>query len=86
MASARRAAEYDRAIVKAVRDNFLPQVRNIEPALVADAKADSWWQLLMLSGALEGTAWDGELLSYEAPTYFGMLCAAYTPAVILANA
>lgn len=80
------AAEYDRAIVKAVRDNFLPEVRNIEPALVADAKADSWWQLLMLSGALEGTAWEGELLSYEAPTYFGMLCAAYTPAVVLAPA
>ena len=29
--------------------------------------------------AMSGHAdrWRGELLSYEAPTYFGMLCAAY---------
>jgi aromatic ring-opening dioxygenase LigB subunit len=33
--------------------------------------------MLMLEGALGGDGWKGELLSYEAPTYFGMLCAAY---------
>jgi hypothetical protein len=32
----------------------------------------------MFHGAL-GAAWHGELLSYEAPTYYGMLCAAYSP-------
>ena len=32
----------------------------------------------MLHGAL-GDGFDAELLSYEAPTYFGMLTAAYTP-------
>jgi hypothetical protein len=32
----------------------------------------------MLHGALESLpGWRSELLSYEAPTYFGMLCAAY---------
>jgi hypothetical protein len=31
----------------------------------------------MLEGALAQDRWNGELLSYEAPTYFGMLCAAY---------
>ena len=77
------AKEYDLAVIKAVRENFLPQVRKIEPALVSGAKADSWWQLLILSGALEGAAWEGTLLSYEAPTYFGMLCAAYTPTLVL---
>ena len=30
-------------------------------------------------GAL-GAGWKGEFLSYEAPTYFGMLCASYSPA------
>ena len=40
------------------------------------ARADSFWQLLMLHGAL-GDDFDVELLSYEAPTYFGMLTAAY---------
>ena len=34
--------------------------------------------MLMLSGAI-GDAWQGEFLSYEAPTYFGMLCAAFEP-------
>jgi hypothetical protein len=33
--------------------------------------------MLMLEGALGHDGWRGELLSYEAPTYFGMLCAAY---------
>jgi len=33
----------------------------------------------MLHGAI-GDRWQGELLAYEAPTYFGMICAAYAPA------
>jgi aromatic ring-opening dioxygenase LigB subunit len=35
--------------------------------------------MLMLHGALGSAGWRGELLSYEAPTYFGMLCASYEP-------
>ena len=57
-------------------------VANIMPPfvekLVRQAKADSFWQMLMLSGAI-GDTWQGEFLSYEAPTYFGMLCAAFAP-------
>jgi len=33
--------------------------------------------MLMLHGATPG--WHGTLLSYEAPTYFGMLTAVYVP-------
>jgi aromatic ring-opening dioxygenase LigB subunit len=72
------AAEYDRRIVELVRENRLGGLLELDPALVASAKADSWWQLLMLHGALED-GWAGDLLSYEASTYFGMLCAAYAP-------
>ena len=50
----------------------------MDPTLPAEGKADSYWQMLMLHGALGGK-WRGEFLSYEAPTYFGMLCAAYQP-------
>jgi hypothetical protein len=32
----------------------------------------------MLHGAL-GAGWSSEFLTYEAPTYFGMLCAAFVP-------
>ena len=48
---------------------------------VRQAAADSGWQMLMLHGAL-AAGWRGELLSYEAPTYFGMICAAYEPAPV----
>jgi hypothetical protein len=37
-----------------------------------------WWQLATLHGAF-GDDWRGDFLSYEASTYFGMLCAAYVP-------
>ncbi len=51
----------------------------MDPALPVEGKADSYWQMLMLHGALEPGKWEGEFLSYEAPTYFGMLCASYEP-------
>ncbi len=36
---------------------------------------------LMLAGVLQHTPLHGELLSYEAPTYYGMLVAAFVPRV-----
>ena len=72
------SAVYDRQIVQLVRDNCLSGLLDIDPAFVATAQADSWWQMLVLHGATED-GFDVELLSYEAPTYFGMLCAAFTP-------
>jgi aromatic ring-opening dioxygenase LigB subunit len=72
------AAEYDSQVVELVRENRLAGLLDLDPALVDAAKADSWWQLLMLHGAL-GEGWRAEFLSYEASTYFGMLCAAYAP-------
>lgn len=71
------AAEYDAMVVDMVRDNRLDRLVDISPQMIEDAKADSWWQMLMLHGATAG--WRGALISYEAPTYFGMLTAAYTP-------
>jgi aromatic ring-opening dioxygenase LigB subunit len=72
------AAEYDKQVVELVRRNRLAGLLELDPAFVDAAKADSWWQLLMLHGAL-GDGWTVEFLSYEASTYFGMLCAAYVP-------
>ena len=65
-------------IVGIVRENRLDRLLEIEPDFVATAQADSWWQMLVLHGATGG-GFDAELLSYEAPTYFGMLCASFTP-------
>ena len=71
------AADYDAGVVELVRENRLDRLLELGE-LVATAKADSLWQLLMLHGAL-GDGWRAELISYEAPTYYGMLCAAFEP-------
>jgi aromatic ring-opening dioxygenase LigB subunit len=72
------AAEYDTQVVELVKENRLAGLLELDPTFVDAAKADSWWQLLMLHGAL-GDGWRAEFLSYEASTYFGMLCAVYVP-------
>jgi aromatic ring-opening dioxygenase LigB subunit len=72
------AKTYDELIVELVRDERLDRLSEIPIELVEHAKADSWWQMLMLHGAT-ASGWRGRLISYEAPTYFGMLTAAYEP-------
>ncbi len=72
------AATFDELAVRAVRDGRLSDLAELPPALIEAAKPDSWWQMLMLFGAI-GDAWLPTLLSYEVPTYFGMLCAAFAP-------
>jgi len=74
-----KSREFDDAVVELVKADDLSALLRLPPSLPVEAKADSYWQMLMLHGAL-GDAWRGELLSYEAPTYYGMLCAAYLPA------
>lgn len=71
------SAEFDAATVEAVRADDLGRLLTFDRAWVARAKPDALWQILNLHGALAGTGLRGELLSYEVPTYFGMLCAAY---------
>jgi len=69
---------YDELMVDFVRANELDRLLTIDESFVHAAIADSWWQLLMLHGAL-GDGWVADLLSYEVPTYFGMICAAFSP-------
>ena len=73
-----KARVYDELVCDIVRGDDLQRLVEVEPELVERAKADSWWQLLILAGATGGDGWRGRLISYEAPTYFGMLTAAYT--------
>src|SRR5438552_12160652 len=70
--------EFDDARIALIQNGEAPRFSRLGSAFAREAKADSYWQMLMLEGALEN-GWKGELLSYEAPTYFGMLCAAYAP-------
>ena len=73
------AAEVDAKVVAAVRDGDLHRLIDLSDQEVLDAAIDGLWQTLMLAGALDIVPMRGELLSYEAPTYYGMLVAAYAP-------
>lgn len=70
------SAVYDERMQAVVREGRLGELVDWDPAFAYSAKADSFWQILMLHGAI-GDRFDAELLSYEAPTYFGMLTASY---------
>lgn len=72
------AAEYDAHVVDLIANDRLGALLDLDVPLVERAKADSFWQLLVLHGAL-GNGWRSDVLSYEAPTYFGMACVAYAP-------
>jgi aromatic ring-opening dioxygenase LigB subunit len=71
------SADYDGRVVELVSANRLGDVIGLE-SIVEAASADSLWQLAVLHGML-GDGFAAELLSYECPTYFGMLCAAFEP-------
>ncbi len=73
------SAEFDARVADIVRRNALEELVRFDPGYAPAALADSWWQMLMLQGALEadGERFRAELLAYEAPTYFGMLTAVF---------
>jgi aromatic ring-opening dioxygenase LigB subunit len=73
----RRAKEYDRRVVEAVQEGALASVMEMEPGFVEGAKPDSLWQMTILAGALSVVPMKGELVSYQVPSYYGMLCASY---------
>lgn len=71
------AALYDATMQQIVREGNLARLLDLDSALVASAKPDSLWQMLVLYGATLEVPMQGRLLSYQVPTYFGMLCASY---------
>jgi aromatic ring-opening dioxygenase LigB subunit len=60
-----------------VLENDLDPLLSLPPQFIEDAKPDSVWQVAILQGIVECVPMKGQLLSYQVPTYFGMLCAAY---------
>lgn len=71
--------QHDDAMVRAIERDDLARLLSWDNDFLEAAKVDAYWQTLMLAGALGHTPMKPELLSYEAPTYFGMAVAAYTP-------
>lgn len=73
------AAEVDALVVQAFAANAPGRLIDLPDTLAQDVALDGLWQSLILAGALQHTSMQGELLSYEAPTYFGMIVAAFAP-------
>jgi len=60
-----------------MRTGNLPALLRLPERLVTAAKPDSLWQLAVLAGIVERLRLRGELYSYQVPTYYGMICAAF---------
>ncbi len=73
------AAEYDQQICAIVKENRLADLLTMDLAFVDRAKPDSLWQMLILHGATKVVPMTGEFISYQVPTYFGMMVAGYEP-------
>jgi aromatic ring-opening dioxygenase LigB subunit len=73
------SAAVDAEVVAAVQANDLMRLIDLDEGRARDAAIDGLWQTLMLGGTLDVTSMNVELLSYEAPTYYGMLVAVWAP-------
>lgn len=71
------AAKYDALMLEAIQEGRLRAVLRISPRLVRAARPDSLWQVAMLVGVSERLRLRPEVLSYQVPSYYGMICAAF---------
>jgi aromatic ring-opening dioxygenase LigB subunit len=71
------AAELDRQVVALLKENRIEAMMGFAPEFIEAAKPDGIWQALVLAGGIAQEDRDVEFLSYEVPTYFGLICAAY---------
>lgn len=70
------AVQYDQAIIDIVMNNHFEKLMEFDMNFVESAKPDSLWQMVILYGAMHIVPMKPQFLSYQAPTYFGMLVAA----------
>ena len=73
----RSAAKYDEFVSQAIQKNRIESISRLSKRFVEDAKPDSLWQMAILAGLTKVVKMRGNMLSYEVPTYFGMICASF---------
>jgi aromatic ring-opening dioxygenase LigB subunit len=73
------AAVVDQLVVAALRDNDPERLIDLPDEQVANAAIDGLWQALMLAGVIRHVPMRGEVLCYEAPSYYGMIVATFEP-------
>jgi len=73
------SAKYDKLVLDAVKENNFNGLLSLSNQFLKDAKPDSLWQIAILVGILDSIPMKGQIFSYQAPTYYGMLCAGFEP-------
>lgn len=73
------AREMDAVIVRRVKEDRLEDLFALDPTFIADAKPDALWQMAVLAGLRRTVALSPHFVTYDLPTYFGMLSAYYLP-------
>jgi aromatic ring-opening dioxygenase LigB subunit len=71
------AEQMDEKVVELIKTNQLEKMSEFPADFIDAAKPDGIWQTLILAGAIPPDERNMEFLSYEVPTYFGLICAAY---------
>jgi len=69
--------EYDKIVVHAIQDGRIKSIMRLKPKFVDAARPDSLWQMTMLAGVIDRLRMKTHVISYDDPTYFGMICASF---------
>jgi len=69
--------EYDKFVVNAIQGGRIESILKLRRKFVEAARPDSLWQMTMLAGVVDRVRMNAEVISYDAPTYFGMICASF---------
>jgi aromatic ring-opening dioxygenase LigB subunit len=69
------AKPLDEQVVNLIQTNQLEKMADFDADFIEAAKPDGIWQTLILAGAIPPEERKVEFLSYEVPTYFGLICA-----------
>jgi len=68
---------FDEIIIEIAKENKLGELLKIRKDIIDRAKPDSFWQLLIMYGAIKGAGLSNILNVYHCPTYFGMLVSVF---------
>lgn len=69
------AKQLDEEVVGLIQKGDFEAMMEFSEEYIEAAKPDGIWQTLIMAGAIPSQSRKVEFLSYEAPTYFGLICA-----------
>ncbi len=71
------AKEYDKLVLDALHRNRIDAITRFGSKLIDAASPDSLWQMAILAGIADTVDLSAHVISYDVPTYFGMICASF---------